>query len=265
MNLKELKNDLNLRLQLASVSNSKKLLDNISKDIAATRKDSNLTDKGKQEKLRQLDNDLKILLGFWQEEMESIRKKDQEELEALKPKEVAKVPTPEEIATLDYLGKKLLSRLTAEGNSKGGFTVVIKEVVEGEDDKLRQAFIDNYYDIEKLSQRHSLGNSAPVDPDYFEEGKQGTNIQASAPASLEEDTLGLRDFYHAAVKKKKEKLPGYEAYEKEKVKRFSERHHNEAILMAAEKTVTNMRTDISLDVHGESWAREEETSKYFNK
>ena len=142
---------------MPTISESGIYLRQVKKVINETQQSKNLTEQGKLEKYKEIDQELKRLHKGWLEEYEQStegkRKQLESEAESLKKRVLERELSTDEITKLEYQAKTMLSKLAAEGKDGERFVALIKDYVNEGTNLSRQAFIDNYYEFAKLAER----------------------------------------------------------------------------------------------------------------
>lgn len=179
--------------------------------------DPNLSEQGKLNQFKELSSNIEKQLDAWDIEVDNAQKVLKEELESKKPVFLKRDLTKENLDSLKYLSKTLLSKVVAEGNSWGELRAILEDVLQEGDPMTLQAFIDNYTDFS-----HSLA-SKDYDPSNT-----------------------LLEYYHSFKKKLKtpEQL-AYEEAEKEwfaKSNSLSTRYHAIKTTLKEIKTKPDTRT-----------------------
>lgn len=155
--------------------------------VAELQSTDKLTEEGKLNEFKQLSSNIEGQLKAWENEIEVAQKYMKEELASKKPQSVKRDFKNENLESLKYLSKTLLSKVVAEGNSSRELSSVMDAVLEEGDPTTMQAFLDNYSDF----------SSALSSKDY-------------------DASIALNDYYQSF--KKKLKTPEQLAYEEEENK-----------------------------------------------
>lgn len=142
-----------------------------SSKVVQLQNDKNLTEEGKFNEFKQLSSNIEGQLKAWENEIEVAQKYMKEELASKKPQPVKRDLTNENLESLKYLSKTLLSKVVAEGNSSSELRSVMDDFLKEGDPMMIQAFLDNYSDFSNALSSKDYDASIALN-DYYQSFKR---------------------------------------------------------------------------------------------
>ncbi len=113
--------------------------------------EANYNDKGKLEAYETMSTSIGQQLNEWAAEVEAESKKIDDSLAALKPQETEPNLDKVDVGILNFYSNELQSRIAAEGHNRKGFLGAVEGLAGHHNDKMRQAFVHNFYQILKTA------------------------------------------------------------------------------------------------------------------
>lgn len=127
-----------------------KVLEYYSAQISNIKRDSGLTQAGKNAAMSDIKDKLQGQLTHWEKEVAAEKKRLRDELEAMKPNPVTDRDYGiETVTALNYIAKTIISRLSANASDGATFRIVMDHILDNGDEMVGQAFIDSFHEIKK--------------------------------------------------------------------------------------------------------------------